>query len=277
MSADQTLQIHPKVTLCLLTYGDYPNLAQRALNSIRLQGPRTDYKLTVGANSVCEETLDFIETRHEAGEIDRLIVSSENLCKCPMMRQMFAGLATEYVWWFDDDSYVTGPKTLSQWLQIAESAPASTVMWGSLGCCQHPLAFTELEDVIGFVRSAPWYRGLPPPTWKPGGKGEFNFQGQNKGDGRWFFIFGGCWMMRTCAIRTLDWPDMRLTQNGDDVILGEAIRQQGWNMGNIGPLGVRINTEARRGAGRDLFARLSARKEVDEDYERNTPVTEPDG
>jgi hypothetical protein len=120
-------------------------------------------------------------------------------------------------------------------------------MWGEVNRCQWKSDFTDMEDVESFVRSATWYRGLPPPSWRPGGKGEFNFQNRNCGDGRWDFVVGGCWLIRASAARALDWPDRRLIKLGDDVFLGEAIRQQGWKLGNIGRPGVAINTEKRRG------------------------------
>src|SRR5213592_2231022 len=88
----------PSVTICLLTFGDYPGLARRALDSIRQHCSRPDYKLVVGANSACEETLCLLNGRHEAGEIDHLIVSAENLSKCPMMRRLFAEIDTPYIW-----------------------------------------------------------------------------------------------------------------------------------------------------------------------------------
>ena len=118
-------------------------------------------------------------------------------------------------------------------------------MWGQSAHCDHHQSFTRLDDVLGFVRSAPWYRGLPPPSWRAGGKGEFNFENRGAGDGRWFFILGGCWLIRTRAVRALNWPDRRLKD--DDVFLGEAIRQNGWELANIGTPGVALNTEPRRG------------------------------
>jgi hypothetical protein len=42
-----------------------------------------------------------------------------------------------------------------------------------------------------------------------------------------------------------------LVKRNDDVFLGEAIRQQGWEFQDIGSLGVEINTEPRRGDGED--------------------------
>jgi GT2 family glycosyltransferase len=240
----------PQVTICLLTFGDFPELARRALQSIREHCSRADYHLIVGANAVNAETLALLRAGEEAGEIDLLMVSAENLSKCPMMRRMFAEVKTEYIWWFDDDSYITSPTALVRWLRAAKRSTASTVMWGCVACCGHPACFADMEDAVAFVRSAAWYRGLPPPSWRVGGGGHFDFRGLGIGDGRWVFILGGCFMIRTAAVRALDWPDPRLFRTGDDVFLGEAIRQQGWDQCNLGSAGVALDTQPRRGPTR---------------------------
>jgi hypothetical protein len=237
----------PKVTVCVLTYGNHARLTFQVIESIRRHCPRHRYHLVVGANAVCEETRQYLTSLEITGMIDHLITSPVNLNKCPMMRRMFAALETEFIWWFDDDSYVLAPDAMERWLQVAEMAPESTVMWGESAFCDHQDAFTDLEDARAFVRSAAWYRGLPPPSWQYGGKGEFNFQDKGTGDGRWIFTVGGCWLIRTATVRALDWPDPRLIKLGDDVFLGEAIRQNGWHAANIGMPGVAINTEPRRG------------------------------
>ena len=164
-----------------------------------------------------------------------------------MMRRMFEGIETEFIWWFDDDSFITEPDAPTLWLEAARKSPDSTAAWGQLAHCEHARDFTELANPAAFVRTASWYRGLPPPSWRPGGKGEFNFQGRGTGDGRWFFLTGGCWMVRSSAIKKLDWPDRRLKKMGDDVFLGEALRQNGWGLERVRPLGVAINAELRRG------------------------------
>jgi len=238
----------PKVTICILTYGDYAHLVRRAIESIRSYCPRTDYRLVVGANAVGRQTLDYLQDLEQKGEIDRLIVSAENINKCPMMRRMFEGIETEFIWWFDDDSYVTKRGALSTWLEDAEKSPPSTVMWGAMAWCGASAAFTDLDNPVGFVREASWYRGLTPPSWRVGGKGQFDFAGGGTGDGRWFFLLGGCWLIRTSAVRALDWPDPRLIKLGDDVFLGEAIRQHDWQMQHIAAPGVAINTHERRGS-----------------------------
>jgi hypothetical protein len=237
----------PKVTICVLAYGDHASLARQTIDSVRRYCPRAEYKLGVGANAVSDEARAYLYGLKDAGELDFLIDSPVNINKCPMMRRLFEQVSTERIWWFDDDSYLTAPSAWEEWVEATSSAPDSVAMWGELYRCIRPKDFTDLEDVVAFVRKASWYRGLPPPSWRCGGKGEFDFQNQNCGDGRWDFIVGGCWLIRTSVIRALDWPDRRLVKLGDDVLLGEAIRQQGWKLANIGSPGVAINTQPRRG------------------------------
>src|ERR1051326_8109432 len=209
----------PPVAICVLTYGNYPHLAKRCIESIRKYCERLLYRLVVGANAIGAQTEAYLRRLQAAGHIDRLHVSQTNLNKCPMMRRMFADIDTEFLWWFDDDSYITRPGTLSWLLDLARRSPPATVMWGQEAECNHPSTFTNLPDVADFIRRASWYGGLTPPSWRPGGKGEFNFEGRGTGDGRWRFIVGGCWLIRTCTVRTLDWPDRRLIKLGDDVLL----------------------------------------------------------
>jgi len=235
----------PPVAICVLTFGDHPALAKRVLESISRHVSRSHYRLVVGANAVGEETSRFLQTLRGRQQIDDLILSEVNLNKCPMMRKMFQHIRSEFVWWFDDDSYVTCSDALPSRLRIARAAPPQVVMWGEQFMCEHSITFCH-EDPVAFVRSAPWYQGLPPPFWEPGGKGEFDFDGRGTGDGRWFFLTGGGWFIRTAALKALDWPDQRLLMFGEDVFLGEAIRQQGWEIEHVGKLGVEVNSAARR-------------------------------
>jgi hypothetical protein len=246
----------PAISICVLSYGSFPQLAKRCIESIRKNCSRPRYKLIVGANAACAETSDYLQDLVKTGAIDQLHLSPVNINKCPMMRRMFEGISTDFIWWFDDDSYIAQPNALETHLQIATNSPADVVLWGCRAFCTHAQDFTDLSDPTAFVRSAGWYGGLTPPSWQPGGKGEFDFEGQGTGDGRWDFVLGGCWLARTSALKALDWPDRRLLLLGDDVLLGEAVRQQGWRLEHIGSEGLVIDTGPRRGTGRDgLFLR----------------------
>jgi hypothetical protein len=237
----------PPATICVLVYGDYPDLARQCLESIRLNCDRALFRCIVGANSPGERTLKLLKELKVAGFIDRLIISPANINKCPMMRRMFAGVDTEFIWWFDDDCQVTHPLAFPGLLGRARSAAPEVVLWGEEAFCDHPLNFWHDESAVEFVRTASWYCGLTPPYWAPGGKGELNFKGYHGGDGRWHFILGGSWFCRTWALRHLDWPDRRLIKLGDDVMLGEAVRQQGWKMEGARSFGLLLTVTPRRG------------------------------
>lgn len=238
----------PLITFCALTYGDYHSLINRCLKSIRQFCPRENYRLVVGANSPSLTTSDYLNELVSIGHINRLCQSNSNINKCPMMRRMFEGIGTKYIWWLDDDSYFQSSVAFETWLKAAEESPNHCTLWGvSMMVEHHSKEFGFRGPVIRFVRQAPWYRRLPPPSKEPGGKGEFFFEGKPGGDGRWFFCAGGSWLIRTEAVKKMDWPDSRLVKEMDDVLLGEAIRQQGWKIRDVPTEGIVINGESRRG------------------------------
>ncbi len=234
---------HP-VSICVLTYGDFPRLARRCINSIVRHCERPLYRLIVGANAVSAETMKYLHDLRQREAIDELILSPENLNKNPMMRLMFERVRSEFIWWFDDDSFVVSDSALKDRLEIARASEPDVMMWGQVLFCDGP-GFTDI-DPVEFVRTAPWYRGLTPPFPAPGGKGELDYEGKGGGDSHWDFVAGGEWCVRAEAIRALDWPDRRLAILGDDVFLGEALRQQGWRICDLGVHGVAINAANRR-------------------------------
>ena len=236
------------VSICVLTYGDHPDLAKRAIGSVLKSCPQDSVQLIVGANEVCGETEEYLRHHARAGEIDELVVSRKNINKCPMMRRMLAKVKSGYVWWFDDDSYISDPGAYGWWIHKARAASTAIVGWGQVMYVDAPPEDYSDRRATRFVREADWYRGLPPPSWRFGGKGEFNWGSRGTGDGRWFFLAGGCWMARTRALVEMNWPDVRLIKNGDDVFMGEAIRQCGWRIEQVAPIGVAINTKDRRGS-----------------------------
>src|SRR5204863_6777945 len=94
-------------------------LARRCLDSILKHCDRSVYQLMVGANEGRTRTKRYLQRLLQHAAIDRLILSPVNLHKCPMMRRMFKGLASEFVWWFDDDSHVIDESALIRRLEQA--------------------------------------------------------------------------------------------------------------------------------------------------------------
>lgn len=238
----------PAVTICVLTYGDHPGLARRSLGSIFRHIPPSTFSLLVGANAVGPRTERYLRDLKARQQLNGLIISKTNLHKCPMMRRLLARVKTEWVWWFDDDAFLRDPEVAARWLHAANTAPPEVAMLGAEAVCEDARTFFRKgEDPVQFTRSAKWYNRLPPPSWRPGGKGEFNFEGRNLGDGRWHFITGFCWLARVRVLRQLDWPDPRLLRVGDDVLLGEALRQHDYRWLNLGLDGLGGHRHPRRG------------------------------
>ncbi|MEI9897264.1 MAG: glycosyltransferase family A protein [Chthoniobacter sp.] len=165
------------VSICVLIYGDYPELARRCLESILSHCPRTDYRLLVGANAPGERTKNYLASLEAAGAIDILISSADNINKCPMMRRLFEQVQTEYIWWFDDDSWINDPHAFARWLNAARTASPETMLWGRTYFVSHEHEFSYGRDAVEWVRRATWFSGKPPPSWQPGGKGVASFQG----------------------------------------------------------------------------------------------------
>jgi hypothetical protein len=201
--------------------------------------PREAYRLVVGANAISTEVREYLYGLRLDGHIDRIHESPTNINKNPMMRRMFAGIETELVWWFDDDSHVVEPSALERRLAIVDGAAPETAIWGHRHFFSHVAHWSGDTDVVSFIRAAPWYRGRPLPG-DPGDR-----------DPRWWFPTGGSWIARTAALRAIDWPDPRLIMAFEDVFLGEAIGQQGWDIADIGSCGVAISDAPRRGTGSD--------------------------
>lgn len=235
----------PPVTICVLTYGPHADLARQCLESIRRHCPRRRYRLIVGANAVCRETRGYVDRLHARGEIDHLFVSEANLNKCPIMRHMFALVETEFIWWFDDDSYLTGPGVLEEFHRMAGESSRDVVLWGKHCYIRLPSNGGQCwGSPSDFVRRARWYGGRLTPDEQADQASDGN---GDRPDRRWFFVTGGSWWMRSETVRRLDWPDARLVKQYSDVFLGEALRQQGLKSRQCVPPGLVINSAERRG------------------------------
>lgn len=221
-------------TVCVLCYGEYPQLAKRSIGSIVAAMPHATVpvRLVLAGNAVCDETRTYLRSVVEAGHAAArdLYLSPENIHKYPMMRRIFHDperlITTPFVMWFDDDSYIDAPRVLGRpWFDLVYEVAQETDLLGSL----------YTRRVVGgqpeWLQTQPWYNG------KPIARGE-----------RVRFATGGWWVLRTEIIYRHDWPIPELDHCGGDMMLGELCRQQGYRMTHFNT-GVRINA--------DIFGRES--------------------
>lgn len=233
-----------RTTICVLTYGDFYHIAKRCIDSIIQNCPRELYELRIGCNSVSVDTLTYVASLVSQGLVDCAYISNDNLHKAKMMRRMYKDISTEFIWWFDDDSFVTEPDALQRWVEHADSQGVGTVVHGKVYFFNGTPAFAYNTDVIQWIKEQPWYRGKPVPCGITAYDPQFN---TIVPDERFFFVTGGVHMVRTDFINLIDWPNLAVTKRNDDVILCCAVLQNEYKFSDIG-YGVEINKHERRGA-----------------------------
>lgn len=222
-----------RVTICVIFFGQYPTLAKRFISNL-YQHTRADYfSLRIGLNAACSETVEIAHTA--ARDYGNIWIHSEpsNIFKSPLMAKLLSSkpIETDWVIWFDDDSFPYRHDWLPGLNLKIETQPNVDV-WGNT-------FFTDAsEEAVQFIRTAPWFQGKPFNHLRP--SGEYSERPLLT------FVEGGFWVARTKVLNALHWPDPRLVQNGEDYFFGEALRQNGYRLGRYRS-GVRINQAERRG------------------------------
>ena len=228
-----------QVTICVICFGEHPALAQRFLTNL-YRHTRTDFfSLRIGLNAACAETVELAQAAARAHGNISIHSECRNIFKSPLMARLLSlkPIETDWVIWFDDDSFPYRSDWLPGLRLRMETQPGVDV-WGN------PF-FTEADDrVLRFIQTASWFRGKPFNHAKP--TGEWSERPLLS------FVEGGFWAAKARVLRALAWPDPRLVHHGEDYIFGEALRQNGYRIGRYRS-GVRINQTERRGSGDALW------------------------
>lgn len=202
------------VTVCVLCYGDYPELAQRCLEPLFQAPPGFIHELRIGLNAVSERTAEYVHTRARMPSAMgvRVYTPSHNVGKYPLMRRMFYGDPpldwAHKVMWFDDDSYLDPTCDQRWWQGVSGEARQATVL-GRL----HMIRPRGAQ--LAGIAQQPWYRGL-------------DCSPQH----RFRFVTGAWWVAHPTFLRRWDYPFPEIHHNGGDSILGELVRQQGGFLDN---------------------------------------------
>jgi GT2 family glycosyltransferase len=230
-----------KLTVCAVTYGNYPLLLERFLRHLFDSTTGEMFSLRLGLNAPSEASREIAEGYAQRHSNIDLTISSANLFKNPMMRRLLYDnpITTEWTAWFDDDSYVKRSDWLLRLALKIQREPRVDV-WGS-----RYLLFPD-ETALQFVRTGPTYRGLP---WLL----RHNESGEEVPC--FEFATGGFWVARTRVLQALEWPDPRVVQAGEDFLFGEALRQNGFQIGSFDRC-VAVSAAERRNASATEVARI---------------------
>lgn len=222
----------PLWSLCVLLYGDYPDLACRCLGSWR--GPlRCDAvaarfrDIRVGANEVSPAVQRWVRPLLSVWARQLPVwwyAPDRNVGKYPLMRRMFRqpDWAGPLVMWFDDDSYLEPVAEDPRWWESRELLLSSPEV-GALGQLWRRVWVAGQPE---WVATQPWYD--PSRPVRVGGWQRF--------------CTGGWWCSRRDVLEKLDWPIPELRHSGGDMLFGAALEHSGLRMIACAE-GVRINAD----------------------------------
>jgi hypothetical protein len=206
-----------------LLYGDYPDMHARHIAGITKTLNLQTVKYRVYCNQVCAVTRRLVERYQDAQVIEKAYFSDVNSRKYPAMRKMFRDedcpIKTKWVMWFDDDTFVDEtPNWFTLFCDYVHTCERTTPNVGMIGVDAR--FWTLKSNEAEWVRTASWYRGkqFRDRTGKPGPGGNCVH-----------FLPGSFWAMKTEVITACDIPDARLTHNGGDIAIGEAVYQGGYS------------------------------------------------
>ena len=225
-----------RVAIYGLIYGDYHAMHRRFVNSLKAALPEDkledeSIKVTIWGNQPCDETDSMMR------DIPEFIWSptSSNIPKYKLMREQLFTITNpdDYDWmvWFDDDSWISRPDVWwNTMMEVIRTRAKQNVCY--IGeCwfwCWKPGQWKSVEE-------AKWFKGVPARI-------------DHRKRPAVEFAQGGLWWLRSDVRKLLDWPDPRLSHNGGDVLLGEAIRQQGLPFHKVhSKIGFLSNNAVRRG------------------------------
>jgi hypothetical protein len=199
----------------MLLYGDYPALHRKVLSALFAHAP-ADMEMRFWLNAVCPETLAWLINRMPPNTT--LYVNDENRPKYKAMQLLFHHarypITTPWVTWLDDDAIVMKPDWYKKTSGFINShAKENVCFFGQQRRKGHQ------TGVRKFIREAAWFKVRKFQRIK--GEAGSKFRGPGI-----VFIQGSYWWLRTDVMKQLAWPDIRLSHNGGDTLLSEAIWQQ---------------------------------------------------
>lgn len=213
-----------KLSTFVLMYGDYPKLHRGIIDDLLTKLPKEYHQaVSIWCNAVCAKTLSVLKK-----DTNFLIYQSkENIPKYPVMRYMFnQGVEHPWILWLDDDTRIEAP----DWYEKTEKFISDH---GDRICFVGPgWMCGDFDRRMPFLKASKWWRNLP-----------LNVE---RGRTVCHFPIGGYWLLKDSVRKLIDWPDPRLSHNGGDTLLAEAVRQQGLPFHKFA-YGIKTQTAPRRG------------------------------
>lgn len=226
-TSDTSIFDHPLIggrfTTFVLLYGNYPDIHRQCLDALLTTLPPDRCDLRLGSNELCAESVQYIEELQATGRVSLHYRNATNRKKYPVMREMFRDpehpITTPWLLWLDDDTLVNQDprwaEKLAQSIVANFDRPERYRMWG------RKLLSHFNASQIAWVRQASWFRGRPlrDTGGRPTPSGNCTH-----------FAVGAFWAAHVPSLLAADIPDVRIGHNGGDIMIGEQLWQQGFNV-----------------------------------------------
>jgi|TARA_R110000824_G_scaffold82768_15_gene207526 hypothetical protein len=198
-----------------MTYGDYPDLIGKTLDSLRDRFNARVKDIRIGLNGVSDDSFERVMSWCEQFRLCPVYVYQEvdnqNVGKYPLMRRMFYERPapvheSDAVMWFDDDTFLDGWVKDKWWDSVAKASEGVTLMGlkHSINCRGNQA------------------KGIAEQLWYTGSEVKRRHKMQ--------FMTGGWWLADSNFLSRWDYPFTAIYHNGGDSILGELCRQQSATM-----------------------------------------------
>lgn len=196
-------------SVCILCYGNYPELIQRCLTSLAGSRPPAGFisDLRIGCNEISSQSRETIFDFSATWPTPVYVYTplSGNVGKYPLMRRLFYDpdrpLAAR-VMWFDDDSYIDQSAGETWWRQV-EAQSSNVAQLGSIH--RWRCRWRQAEG----LNKQPWMRQRVAENFK------------------FPFCVGGWWVSHSRLFSGWDYPFPYIHHNGGDTLLSLLLQQQG--------------------------------------------------
>ena len=208
------------VTIGVITCTQYSKRLQTMLASLYKHTPVDRFKLRIGYNGVPLEDIEDMRAFLKPYDNYSIFESVTNKFKCPMMKNMLVDVPvkTDWIVWMDDDIFIEADDWLDRLKADIDKMYGRKKHEQSKGTRLFGKRFYMAVDRPRqeWIEAAKWYKQRP----------------VEKHENRHSVPFarGAFWALETAVFNEIGWPDERLTQLCDDIALGAAVWQAGYEM-----------------------------------------------
>lgn len=216
------------ITLCVGCYSNFFDAQKRCLDSIKSQVNFGEFKLLIGCNEVPKENVEYFKKQYNP----TIVFENEvNIHKIGMMRQMLSVIDTEYLFWFDDDTYLSDKTSLVQHVDKVKQHP-DVVLFGNKYFFKKE---TKEECVKKYMSLGYDWNSYLSSTFENFDANKFFDLDESH---RLYFITGNHYIIKTDYLKKYSFPPDIKSPVFEDVMLSQMVKYTGNKWCNTGDLGV---------------------------------------